>query len=107
MQATLTCFRHASQRHTRPKDGEIICNKKFRFCFFENNSAQLEAESQEFGDLVQGNYLDTYRLVNSLTHCLVFVLSYRNLTYKNVMGKMWIATFCSQAELVVKADDDS
>jgi hypothetical protein len=44
---------------------------------------------------------------------------FRNLTYKTVMGKLWVATFCPQvqcsavqcsavqAELVVKADDDS
>ena len=32
--------------------------------------------------------------------------SHRNLTYKTVMGHMWVATFCSQAALVVKTDDD-
>jgi len=51
----------------------------------------LEDESQEFGDIVQGNFLDTYR----------------NLTYKNLMGKLWVASFCSQAELIVKTDDDA
>ena len=28
----------------------------------------------------------------------------RNLTYKTVMGHMWVSTFCSQADLVVKAN---
>ena len=31
----------------------------------------------------------------------------RNLTYKNLMGKLWVASFCSQAELIVKTDDDA
>lgn len=52
---------------------------------------QLEQESLQHGDLVQGNFLDTYR----------------NLTYKNLMGKLWVASFCSQAEMVVKSDDDA
>ena len=41
-------------------------------------------------DLVQGNFLDTYY----------------NLTYKSVMGHLWVSEFCRQAELVVKTDDD-
>jgi len=52
---------------------------------------QLELESLEHGDLVQGNFLDTYR----------------NLTYKNLMGKLWVVSFCSQAEMAVKSDDDA
>ena len=32
---------------------------------------------------------------------------FRNLTYKNLMGKLWVASFCSQAELIVKTDDDA
>ena len=33
--------------------------------------------------------------------------TYHNLTYKNVMGKLWISEFCFQAEFVAKTDDDS
>ena len=65
-----TCFRHASQRHTRPKDGKILATRDL-------DSVQLEAENQEFGDLVQGNFLDTYRLVDFSAHCFVFVLSHK------------------------------
>ena len=43
-----------------------------------------------YGDLVQGNFMDTYR----------------NLTYKTVLGHMWVSSFCSQAEFVVKTDDE-
>jgi hypothetical protein len=51
----------------------------------------LEIENKEHGDLVQGTFMDTYR----------------NLTYKNIMGKLWITQFCKQAEFVIKTDDDT
>ena len=53
------------------------------------HSAHLEWTSLP-QDLVQGNFLDTYY----------------NLTYKSVMGHLWVSEFCRQAELVVKTDDD-
>ena len=51
---------------------------------------RIRNESDVHKDLVQGVFLDTYK----------------NLTYKTVMGHMWVSKFCSQAEFVVKADDD-
>ena len=51
---------------------------------------RLEEESSKHGDLVQGDFLDTYH----------------NLSYKAIMGNLWVAEFCSQAEFVVKTDDD-
>ena len=58
----------------------------------ENGSLQekLEEESRIHGDLVQGNFLDTYR----------------NLTHKGVMGLRWVTEFCRQAKFIVKTDDD-
>ena len=50
----------------------------------------LEEENGIHNDLVQGDFLDTYH----------------NLSYKAVMGYMWVAEFCSQADFVVKTDDD-
>ena len=50
----------------------------------------IRNESLVHGDIVQGNFLD----------------SYKNLTYKTVMGHMWVSRFCRQAEFVMKADDD-
>ena len=47
-------------------------------------------ESADHGDLVQGSFTD----------------SYRNLTYKNVMGLLWVTQFCSHAQYIVKTDDD-
>lgn len=54
------------------------------------DQAGLEQEAGKEGDLVQGDFRDTYH----------------NLSYKNIMGKLWAATFCEQAEFVVKTDDD-
>ena len=51
---------------------------------------KLRNESIEFGDIVQGNFVD----------------SYKNLTYKTVMGHLWVSKFCTQAKFVIKADDD-
>ena len=39
---------------------------------------------------MQGDFLDTYR----------------NLSYKNIMGNLWVSQFCEQAQFVVKTDDD-
>lgn len=47
-------------------------------------------ESRRFNDLVQGNFLE----------------SYRNLTYKHVMGHKWVAERCRSAKYVIKMDDD-
>ena len=32
--------------------------------------------------------------------------TYRNLSYKSILGKLWVSKFCEQADFVVKADDD-
>ena len=50
----------------------------------------LEEENGKHSDLVQGDFLDTYH----------------NLSYKAIMGYLWVAEFCSQADFVVKTDDD-
>lgn len=53
--------------------------------------SKLTEEQQLNGDLVQGNFID----------------SYRNLTYKHLMGYKWILTNCPQTTYIVKVDDDS
>ena len=50
----------------------------------------IEDENQKFGDIIQGDFVD----------------SYHNLSYKAIMGNLWAAEFCEQAEFVVKTDDD-
>jgi hypothetical protein len=52
---------------------------------------QIEKESEKFKDVVQGYFTD----------------SYRNLTYKGVMGYEWISEHCRNAEFVAKIDDDA
>ena len=52
--------------------------------------AELEKENKMHGDLVQGNFLDTYH----------------NLTHKGVMGFKWVTENCRQAKFIVKVDDD-
>ena len=49
-----------------------------------------EVENRKFGDIVQGDFVD----------------SYNNLSFKGIMGNLWVAEFCEQAEFVVKTDDD-
>ncbi|XP_014663144.1 PREDICTED: beta-1,3-galactosyltransferase 5-like [Priapulus caudatus] len=51
----------------------------------------LEAENRHHHDIVQGSFVDAYR----------------NLTYKQAMGMKWVATYCAQAEFVLKSDDDT
>ncbi|XP_075688603.1 beta-1,3-galactosyltransferase 2-like [Rhinoderma darwinii] len=57
-----------------------------------NNNAEqaLLRESQEFHDIIQQDYLDTYT----------------NLTIKVLMGLNWITTYCPQALYVMKTDSD-
>lgn len=50
----------------------------------------VRKEATIFKDIIQGNFLDTYR----------------NLTYKHLMGLKWVTYFCPKSQFVVKADDD-
>ena len=51
---------------------------------------KLQEENKKHRDMVQGDFLDTYH----------------NLSYKAIMGNLWVSEFCDQAEFVVKTDDD-
>ncbi|KAH9492159.1 hypothetical protein Btru_026436 [Bulinus truncatus] len=51
---------------------------------------QLANESQQFGDLVQGSFLD----------------SYRNLTYKAIFTFKWLNDHCHGMRLLLRLDDD-
>lgn len=51
---------------------------------------RLLGEHESYGDLIQGNFVDTYR----------------NLSYKHLMGYKYVLNFCQQASLVIKVDDD-
>ncbi|CAC5410967.1 unnamed protein product [Mytilus coruscus] len=51
---------------------------------------EINDESRKYKDIVQGNFVD----------------SYRNLTYKLVFSMFWVNSYCSRAKYVVKVDDD-
>ena len=61
-----------------------------------NSSAQHDPrgaarqEDRQYADLVAGSFLDTYR----------------NLTYKHLMGLHWATSYCPQARHIVKMDQD-
>jgi hypothetical protein len=50
----------------------------------------LSLEADTYGDIVQENFID----------------SYRNLTYKGIMGLKWITQYCRNARFLLKSDDD-
>ncbi|XP_014676210.1 PREDICTED: beta-1,3-galactosyltransferase 5-like isoform X2 [Priapulus caudatus] len=56
----------------------------------ERMQRELVGEAARHGDIVQGNFVD----------------SYRNLTYKLMMGMKWAAARCARAQFVLKSDDD-
>ncbi|KAJ8707481.1 hypothetical protein PYW08_010733 [Mythimna loreyi] len=51
---------------------------------------RVKNESIQYGDIVQGNFVDVYR----------------NMTYKHVMGLKWVAHHCPTAKYILKTDDD-
>lgn len=50
----------------------------------------MVSENDRYHDIVQGNFID----------------SYKNLTYKLMMGMKWVTSYCPSAKFVLKADDD-
>lgn len=58
----------------------------------KNRSLQMEIDKEfkQFGDLVQGDFID----------------SYYNMTLKGVMGYKWLNERCKNAEVILKTDDD-
>ncbi|KAF0306857.1 Beta-1,3-galactosyltransferase 5 [Amphibalanus amphitrite] len=57
---------------------------------YDQRVAALQAENHEYEDLVVGNFRDTYR----------------NLTYKHLMGLHWATAYCPQARFIAKMDHD-
>nr|CAG4645574.1 EOG090X07IA [Lynceus sp. MCZ IZ 141354] len=51
---------------------------------------EIQLENEEFGDLIQADFEDTYF----------------NNTIKTMMGLKWVVNFCPEAKFVVLADDD-
>ncbi|XP_053325741.1 beta-1,3-galactosyltransferase 2-like [Spea bombifrons] len=55
-----------------------------------DNEQAIVDESQQYHDIIQQEYLDTYN----------------NLTTKTLMGMKWVATYCPHAQYVMKTDSD-
>lgn len=74
----------------------ILINHGLRIVFLfgltnnKKTELMLENESVVHGDIVQGHFQD----------------SYHNLTHKGVLAYRWVNEFCSNADLIVKVDDD-
>lgn len=79
-------------RFQNQQDNEFKDSIKTVFLLGESSSSEenIKKESQKFGDIVQGSFMDTYR----------------NLTYKTVMGYRWLSEHCSHADFVLYKDDD-
>ncbi|XP_051153436.1 lactosylceramide 1,3-N-acetyl-beta-D-glucosaminyltransferase-like [Leptopilina boulardi] len=56
----------------------------------EKDQINILTENFKYGDIIQGNFVD----------------SYRNLTYKHVMALKWFTYYCSNAKYILKLDDD-
>ena len=50
----------------------------------------LLKESEQYGDIIVGNFQD----------------SYKNLTYKSIMGLHWVTNYCNSTRYVLRTDDD-
>ncbi|XP_059614862.1 beta-1,3-galactosyltransferase 5 [Phlebotomus argentipes] len=55
-----------------------------------DDQLDLVEENQEYGDLIQGNFIDAYR----------------NMTYKHAMALKWFTYSCPEAHFLLKTDDD-
>lgn len=53
--------------------------------------AQIDRESTRYGDILQGNFVDTYH----------------NLTMKSIMGFKWATKNCNKTDFILVADDDN
>ncbi|CAH1782622.1 unnamed protein product [Owenia fusiformis] len=50
----------------------------------------IKFESEHYHDIIQEDFVD----------------SYRNLTYKGIMGLKWVTNYCKTAKFILKTDDD-
>lgn len=55
-----------------------------------SSQSKLIVENNVHHDIIQGNFID----------------SYRNLTYKHVMGLKWVVYHCRTTKFILKTDDD-
>lgn len=73
-----------------PGGGLPIIKVAFLLAIAEKFQDQIAEENKRHKDIIQGNFVD----------------SYRNLTYKHVMGLSWATTNCNRTTYLMKMDDD-
>ena len=56
----------------------------------DGSDTSLKRESKQYGDIIEGNFQDTYE----------------NLTYKSVMGLHWATNYCNTTSFILRTDDD-
>ena len=78
----------SSWPHNRKINGQL--KVVFVFGMEPSIGDKLLNESRHYGDVVQGDFVD----------------SYRNLTLKTLMGMQWIIDFCPGVSYYLKSDDD-
>ncbi|KAG8182948.1 hypothetical protein JTE90_003326 [Oedothorax gibbosus] len=62
----------------------------FLLAITEDLQDKIWEENQKHADIIQGNFVD----------------SYRNLTYKHAMGLSWASSNCNRTKYIMKMDDD-
>ncbi|KAJ6633850.1 Beta-1,3-galactosyltransferase 5, partial [Pseudolycoriella hygida] len=74
--------------------------------------AKLNAETVEFGDIIIGDFI-TFFIFTAIPTTLQLPLKLNlslepseNLSRKAIMAVEWITTYCPEAQLVIKTDDD-
>ncbi|KAJ2945403.1 hypothetical protein O0L34_g208 [Tuta absoluta] len=79
-------------RNTWQQNGNKCIKLVFLLGTVDNYSINkaIDEESALHADIVQGNFIDTYR----------------NLTYKHVMGLKWVTRYCRKTQFMLKIDDD-
>ncbi|GAB6025901.1 hypothetical protein CHUAL_014050 [Chamberlinius hualienensis] len=90
---------HASQRNvlrstlSRPGIDKLIFKMVFTFGLLTDVDSQrsLEEESQQYKDIIQGNFID----------------SYQNVTHRDLMAFRWAWQRCPQARYIMRLDDDT
>lgn len=82
-------LRHLYNRKIRNRQISVV----FICGDLKNSESQktIAEESHQFGDIIQGNYPD----------------SYRSISYFHLSGIYWAITKCSKAQYIMKADDDT
>ncbi|KAF0314532.1 Beta-1,3-galactosyltransferase 2 [Amphibalanus amphitrite] len=75
--------------------GSVAQRRDVTLLFFLGRAAEphqsaVDEEQQTYGDIVQGNFVDAYN----------------NLTLKSAVMLEWLDTFCPEARMILKTDDD-